>query len=139
MSDYAKIHTKQPAGKAQGQPAGMKEHAKQMPGKSHETDIGHAEGLAMGSVLPAHTKHSVKQAKHNPAPVKAGHAQHSRAIAGKSDPEGCGVPVANQENGHGALQSALQNKTVRNKAFGYNKRSEEGNANPSAMPDDSEV
>jgi hypothetical protein len=139
MSDYAKIHTKQPAGKAQGQGSNPAGGANQMPGKDHETAIGIAEGLSIGSVHPAHTKHQVHQAKHNAAPVKAGHAQHNRAIAGNADPEGCGVDVANQETGHGPLQSALQNKKVRNKAHGYNERSIAGHANPSAMPDDSEV
>ena len=139
MSDYAKIHTKQPAGKAQGQTAKPSTGSKQQAGKNHETQIGIAEGLPMGSVHPAHTKASVHQAKHNQAPPKAGHAQHNRAIAGNADPEGNGVEVANQETGHGPLQSALRNTKVRNKAFGYNERSVAGHANPTAMPDDSEV
>jgi hypothetical protein len=117
----------------------MAKFTKQQPGKDHATSIGIAEGLPIGSVHPAHTKESVKQAKHNPAPFKASHAQRNRALAGNADPEGCGVDVGNQENGHGPLQSALQNKTVRNKAHGYNERSIAGHANPSAMPDDSEV
>jgi hypothetical protein len=110
-----------------------------MPGKNHETDIGHAEGLAIGSVHPAHTKMSVHQSKDNAAPFKASHAQRKKAIAGNADPTGMTPEACCQENGHGPLQSGLQNKTVRNKAFGYNERSEAGHANPTAMPDGSEV
>ena len=117
----------------------MAKFTKQQPGKSHEDAIALGEGLSIGSVHSAHTKGQVHQAKHNPAPFKASHAQRNRALAGNADPEGCGVDVANQETGHGPLQSALQNKTVRNKAHAYNERSIAGHANPSAMPDDSEV
>ena len=112
----------------------MSKHTKQMPGKSHETDIGHAEGLSIGSVHPAHTKEQVKMAKLNSAPHKAAHAQRARVLSGKGNTMGEGS-VTNQETGHGGLQSSLQNKTVRNKAFGFNKRSEDGNADPSAFAD----
>lgn len=112
----------------------MKEHTKQMPGKSHETDIGHSEGLAIGSVHPAHTKMDVRQAKMNAAPHKASHAQRERVLSGKSNTMGEGS-VTNQQTGHGPLQSSLQNKMVQKKAHGFNERSQAGNANPTAMPD----
>jgi hypothetical protein len=132
MSDYAKIHTKQAPGKM-SYSAKPTPGANKQSGKNHETDIAHAEGLGIGSVHPAHTKEQVKQAKLNPAPHKASHAQRNRALAGNADPEGCGVDVANQETGHGPLQSALKNTKVRNKAFGFNERSENGGADPSAV------
>jgi hypothetical protein len=112
----------------------MSKFTKKQSGKSHETDIGHAEGLAIGSVHPAHTKESVKQAKLNPAPHKAAHAQRERVLSGKGNKMGEGS-VTNQETGHGPLQSNLANNTVQKKAHGFNVRSEAGNANPSAMPD----
>src|ERR1700733_10813396 len=118
MSDYSKEHTKQTPGKMSysGKPT---PGTKKMSRKDHEADIAHSEGLTIGSVHPAHTKGQVKQAKHNPAPFKASHAQRNRALAANADPEGCGVEVANQETGHGPLQSALQNKKVQKKAHGY--------------------
>ena len=112
----------------------MAKFTKQQPGKSHETSIGIAEGLPIGGVHPAHTKEQVKQAKHNPAPHKAAHAQRDRVLSGNGNTTGEGS-VTNQKTGHGPLQSALQNKTVRNKAHAYNERSEAGNANPSAFPE----
>lgn len=138
MSDYGKVHTKQLPGKL---PTSAKPspRADQMPGKSHETAIGIAEGLPIGSVHPAHTKKQVHQAKLNPAPHKASHAQRARVLAGNANTMGEAPAVTNQETGHGPLQSNLQDKKVRNKAFGYILRSEQGNANPTAMPDDSEV
>jgi hypothetical protein len=138
MSDYGKIHTKQLPGK-------MPNSAKPTPGtdkmggKSHDEAIALGEGLPLGSVHKAHTKMSVKQAKLNSAPHKASHAQRARVLAGNANTMGEAPAVTNQETGHGPLQSNLQDKKVRNKAFGYNLRSEQGNANPTAMPDDSEV
>ena len=140
MSDYNKMHTKQMPGKSRGGNNAMPSPGTdKMSGKNHETDIAHSEGLAIGSVHPAHTKESVHQAKHNSAPHKASHAQRNRAIAGNADPTGMSPMVGNQETGHGPLQSSLQNTKVQKKAHGYNERSIAGNANPSAMPDDSEV
>lgn len=112
----------------------MSKFSKQQPGKSHETSIGIAEGLPIGSVHPAHTKEQVKMAKTNSAPHKASHAQRDRVLSGNGNKMGEGS-VTNQQTGHGALMSTLKNTKVRNKAFGFNKRSEEGNANPSAFPE----
>jgi len=137
MSDYSKNHTNQMPGK--GQPSAKPTPgAKQQSGKSHETDIGHAEGLSMGSVHPAHTKESVHQAKLNSAPHKASHAQRNRVLAGNANTMGEGS-VTNQKTGFGGMQASLQNNKVQKKAHAYNERSIAGNANPSAMPDDSEV
>ena len=112
----------------------MKEHTKQMPGKDHETAIKHAEGLSIGSVHPAHTKENVKQAKMNPAPHKASHAQRDRVLSGKGNKMGEGS-VTNQETGHGPLMSGIANNAVQKKAHGFNERSQNGNANPSAFAD----
>lgn len=112
----------------------MKEHTKQMPGKSHEIAIGHAEGLAIGSVHPAHTKESVRQAKMNSAPHKAAHAQRDRVLSGKGNKTG-EDSVTNQQTGHGPLQSSLANNSVQKKAHGFNERSQNGGADPMAMPD----
>jgi hypothetical protein len=133
--DYSKEHTKQRPGKA---PVSAKPTpgTDKMGGKNHETDIAHSEGLAIGSVHPAHTKETVMGAKHNPAPHKAAHAQRARVLAGNANTMGEGS-VTNQETGHQA--HVKSNSKVQQKAHGYNERSIAGNANPSAMPDDSEV
>jgi hypothetical protein len=138
MSDYSKEHTKQASGK-KSYSVKATPGANKQSGKSHEASIALGEGLAIGSVHSAHTKGPVHQAKLNSAPHKASHAQRSRVLSGNADPTGMTPAVGNQETGHGPLQSSLQNTKVRNKAFGYNERSIAGNANPSAMPDDSEV
>jgi hypothetical protein len=132
---YSKEHTKQRPGKA---PVSAKPTpgTDKMGGKNHETDIAHSEGLAIGSVHPAHTKETVMGAKHNPAPHKAAHAQRARVLAGNANTMGEGS-VTNQETGHQA--HVKSNSKVQQKAHGYNERSIMGNANPSAMPDDSEV
>jgi hypothetical protein len=112
----------------------MSKETKKMSGKSHEASIAIAEGLPIGSVHPAHTKAQVHIAKLNPAPHKASHAQRARVLSGNGNKTGEGT-VTNQKTGHGGLQSSLQNTTVRNKAFGFNKRSQNGGANPSAFAD----
>ncbi len=89
------------------------------------------EGLALGSVHSSHTKMPVREAKHNPAPHKAAHAQHNRAIAGNANPTG-EYPVSNQKTGPGGTIS--ENPAARTKARKFNVRSEMGNANPSAFP-----
>ena len=68
----------------------MKEHTKQLPGKSHDATIALGEGLAHGSVHAPHTKMKVADAKDNRAPHAASHAQRDRAIAGNANPEGDG-------------------------------------------------
>lgn len=112
----------------------MAKFTKKPAGKDHETAIGIAEGLPIGGVHPAHTKGEVRIAKTNSAPHKASHAQRDRVLSGNGNKMGEGS-VTNQQTGHGALMSSVKNTKVRNKAFGFNKRSEEGNANPSAFPE----
>jgi len=116
----------------------MSKFSKKQPGKSHEASIAIAEGLPIGGVHPSHTKEQVKMAKLNSAPHKASHAQRARVLSGNGNKTGEGS-VTNQQTGHGGLQSSLQDRTAQKKAHGYNERSIAGNANPSAMPDDSEV
>ena len=138
MSDYSKNHTTQRPGKA---PVSAKPTpgTDKMGGKSHEEAISLGEGLPLGSVHKAHTKGQVKQAKLNPAPHKASHAQRARVLAGNANTMGEAPAVTNQETGHGPLMSNLQNGKPYKKARMYNVRSENGGANPTAMPDDSEV
>jgi hypothetical protein len=81
----------------------MKQHTVQMPGKSHETTIKLGEGLEVGSVHPAHTKHQVKDAKDNRKPHAASHAQRNAAIAGNANPEGEGSVAP--YTGHAAYHS----------------------------------
>ncbi len=102
--------------------------------KSHEKTVALGEGLGLGSVHSAHTKETVKMAKHNPAPHAAAHAMRTKAISGNAGTMGEGS-VTNQKTGHGAPMSSIKNTAVRNKAFGFNKRSEDGGANPSAFAD----
>lgn len=111
----------------------MKE-TKKLSGKNHEDTIALSEGLPIGSVHKAHTKMDVRQAKLNSAPHKASHAQRERVLSGNGNKMGEGT-VGNQQTGHGPLQSSLQNKTVQKKAHGFNERSQNGAANPTAMPD----
>ncbi len=135
MSDYSKNHTNQVPGKA---PVSAKPSPKasKMSGKNHETDIAHAEGLEMGSVHPAHTKETVMGAKHNPKPHAAAHAQRARVLSGNGNKMGEGE-VTPQETGH--VAHVKSNSPVQKKAHMYNERSQNGGANPSAMPDDDEI
>jgi hypothetical protein len=132
MSDYSKDHTKQMPGKSRG--ANMAPPAmgtKERPAHKHpDKMVALGEGLDIGSVHPAHTKESVVQIKHNQAPPKASKMQRERAIAGNANPMGHN-PVANQKTGHGG--SLKENPAVRGKAYGYNKRSEQGGADPMAV------
>jgi hypothetical protein len=111
----------------------MKE-TKKLSGKNHEDVISLGEGLPIGSVHKAHTKESVRQAKMNGMPHKASHAQRDRVLSGKGNKMGEGS-VTNQQTGHGALQSSLENSGVQKKAHAFNERSQNGNANPSAFAD----
>jgi hypothetical protein len=52
----------------------MAKFTKQQPGKNHETSIGIAEGLPIGSVHPAHTK--IKVPKMAPADTKTQKRAH---------------------------------------------------------------
>ena len=133
--DYSKEHTKQAAGK-KSYSAKPTAGSNKQSGKNHDTDIAHSEGLAIGSVHPAHTKMAVMGAKENHAPHAAAHAQRARVLSGNSNTMGEGS-VTNQETGH--VAHVKSNSKVQQKAHGYTERSIAGNANPSAMPDDSEV
>jgi hypothetical protein len=81
----------------------MKEHTKQMPGKSHDTTIKLGEGLEVGSKHPAHTKHKVMDAKDNRAPHVASHAQRNRVLSGNGNTQGEGE--VKPYTGHAAYHS----------------------------------
>jgi hypothetical protein len=105
---------------------------KPMPGKSHEQDIAWGEGLPLGTVHPAHEKHSPVQVKHNRAPHAASHAQRNRAIMGNADPMGGREMMpTKQHTGFGG--KLVENPGVHQKAYKLNKRSELGGANPTAV------
>ncbi len=57
-------------------------------GKSHEADVARGEGIAIGSVDKAHTKHKVRDAKHVKGLQMAAQAAHERRENGGADPEG---------------------------------------------------
>jgi hypothetical protein len=101
--------------------------------KSHDKTIALGNGLAMGSVHSAHTKETTKLPKHNQAVLAPAKAMRERAIAGNSGETGMTPAVSNQKTGHGGPAGNIHNKTVRNKAYGFTKRSEQGGANPSAF------
>lgn len=88
--------------------------------KSHEADIKRGEGNS-----GRNTGEAVKDAKHNPAPRKAAHAQHERAIAGNASTTGEGS-VTKQHTGHAPYHSP--DPAARKRAFDFNKRSEDGKA-----------
>ena len=102
-----------------------KEHTTTRGGKSHEADVKRGEGNS-GMNVGA----DVKDAKHNPAPHKAAHAQHNKAVAGNADPTGMSPTVTKQATGHAPYHAA--DPGARKRAFDFNKRSEMGNADPSA-------
>lgn len=140
MSDYGKDHTKKkPVKSYEGQIGSTPmSGAKDRPAHKHpDKMVSLGEGLGLGSTHSAHTKETVKMAKHNSAPHAAAHAQRSKVIAGKGNTTGEGS-VTNQKTGHGAPMASIQDKTVRNKAYGFTKRSEQGGANPSAFADGKE-
>jgi hypothetical protein len=137
VSDYGKDHTKKKSVKSyEGQIGSTPmSGAKDRPAHKHpDKMVALGEGLNLGSVHSAHTKETVKTVKHNPTPHKEAHAMRAKAIAGKAGTMGEGS-VTNQKTGHGALMSSLADTKVRNKAYGFNKRSQQGGANPSAFPD----
>jgi hypothetical protein len=133
MSDYSKEHSKQTPGKV-SYSAKPTPGSKKAGGKNHEDSIALGEGLPIGSIHSAHTKMQAHDAKLNPAPHKASHAQRVRVLSGNGSKTGEGS-VTNQETGHGPLTSGLQNKKVQKKAHGFNERSQNGGANPSAFAD----
>jgi hypothetical protein len=140
MSDYGKDHTKKKSVKSYEGQIGSTPMSgtKDRPAHKHpDKMVALGEGLGMGSVHSNHTKGQVHMAKHNPTPHKEAHAMRAKAIAGKAGTMGEGS-VTNQKTGHGALMSSLADNKVRNKAFGFNKRSEQGGANPSAFADGNE-
>jgi hypothetical protein len=133
---YKKEHTKQRPGKSYGQNSSKPGNsgASDRPAHKHpDKMVALGEGLNLGSVHSAHTKMPVREVKHNPAPRKAGHAQHNRAVAGGADPTGMSPAVASQRTGPGG--TITENPGVRTKARAFNVRSEAGNADPSAFAD----
>ncbi len=63
--------------------------AKESTGKSHGEDVALGEGLEYGSVHKAHSKMSVKDAKHDgPATQKASRGHQMRVENGMADPDG---------------------------------------------------
>jgi hypothetical protein len=105
--------------------------ASPMPAKSHDKDIAWGEGLPLGSVHPAHEKHSPVEAKMNHAPHAASHAQRNRAIMGNADPTGMTPHPTKQHTGFGG--KIVENPGVHKKAYKLNKRSEMGGADPMAV------